>query len=228
MRADHSRKGSVSVSTFKAALAAECKSGGFDIKCDEVLWFTEKLRGRDGRTVKILKMRALLEDEETGGHRPLSGKRRQVERQHHRNTTRRNSTSRRGESRGDGLTENGVGQAGNGGKTTSESDNSSRGGATRTLPWRSSPPPPARWAIRHGTVGQWLHEVAAPMVSGERACLFVNLYFRAFPPSLQASSLKTITASWRHFQEARSKDQNRFDAGSFGDVGQQSLHTYNT
>ena len=175
LRADQSREGSVSVSTFKAALAAESTSDGASIQSDEVLWLIQKLRGRNGRNVKILKMRALLENEETDGttrgHRPGSGRRRQVERRNHQqHTARRHSTSRHGESRrrGDNLPEDGGGRVGSGGQTTSESDASSIGA---TLKWRSSPQPPAKWAIRHGTVGQWLHDVAAPMVSGKRACV---------------------------------------------------------
>lgn len=175
LRADQSREGSVSISAFKAALAAESKSGGVGIQSDEVCWLIQKLRGRNGRNVKVLKMRSLLEndDEEIGGgHRSESGKRRQVDRKHNRHhAERRNSTSRRGCSRrrGAGLTEDRGGRADSGGQTTSESDNNSRGGAT--LLWRSSSLPPAKWAIRRGTVGQWLHDVAAPMVRGERACI---------------------------------------------------------
>lgn len=172
LRADHSGEGSVNVSTFQEALAAESKSGGVGILSDEVLWLTQKLRGRNGRNVKILKMRALLENEYDGtggGHRSGSERRRKVERKHHRqHTARRHSMSRRGGSRHrrGGLAEDRGGQADSGGRKTtcSESDSSSsRGGAARK--WSSSPPPPARWAIRSGTVGQWLHDVAAPMVS---------------------------------------------------------------
>lgn len=168
LRADQSREGSVSVSTFKAALAAESKSDGAGIQSDEVFWLIQKLRGRNGKNVNILKMRALLENKETGrGHRSGSGRWQQVERRHHRqHTTHRGSTSRHGESRrrGSDLAEYGGERADSGGQTTSESDNSSSGA---TLKWRSSPSSPAKWAIRHGTVGQWLHDVAAPMVSGE-------------------------------------------------------------
>lgn len=173
LRSDHSLKGSVSVSTFKAALAAESKSSGVGIKSDEALWLVNKLKGRNGRNVKIGKMRALLENGETGtGHRSGSGARRQAERnQRRQHTTRKNKSSTRGGERGrrrGRAAEDGGGLADSRGTTTSESDTSSLGHATRQ--WRSSPPPPARWAIRHGTVGEWLHEVAAPMVRGRHAC----------------------------------------------------------
>lgn len=178
LRADHSKEGSVGISSFRATLAAASKSDRVDIQRDEILWLIQKLSGRNGRKVNFLKIRALLENEENegttgGGHRSRSESRRQVERERHRQyKTRRTSMSRRGEGRHrrDRMSEDdGGGRVGHRGQTTSESDSSSRGGAI--LQWRSSPPHPARWATRRGTVGQWLHEVAAPMVSSGKPCM---------------------------------------------------------
>jgi len=150
LRADRSREGAVSVATFKAALAAASESDRFEIRRREMLWLTRRLAGRNGRNVTIFKMRRLLEDKDGEEGRRLAGGGGQGRRTHRR---RSESRLRRGMS---------TDETGSDGRTGSESGRSSRGGA---LNWRSSPTPPARWAIRQGTVGQWLHEVAAPMVS---------------------------------------------------------------
>lgn len=164
LRADHPGKGAVSVSTFKAALAAASRSeNGADIRHDEVLWLLQRLVGRNGKNVAIMKIRELLENKENGGR---------VQRHHwHRDrcdTTRRGSgmsrgtgtRHRSGESTSD---DDGEDWAGRRGRTTSESDSSGRGDAafaSQLLPTSS-----AGWTVRQGTVGQWLHDVAAPMVS---------------------------------------------------------------
>lgn len=158
LRADRSREGTVSVATFKAALAAASKSDGADIRRHEMLWLTRRLAGRNGRNVAILKMRRLLEDNDReGARRPAS----EGVGQGKRNYRRRSEIGlRRGVS---------TDESGSDGRAGSESGRSSRGGAMK---WRSSPPPPARWAIRQGTVGQWLHEVAAPLVSKRYVCKY--------------------------------------------------------
>lgn len=175
LRADHSREGAVSVATFKAALAAESKSDGAEMRRHEMLWLTQMLAGRNGRNVAILKMRRLLEDEDTGGgRRSATGGRGQGT----RNYRRRSEESMLRKS-GSNYEDGGDGRSGSGDQICgSESSRRSRGGAQK---WRSSPPPPARWAIRQGTVGQWLHEVAAPMVSErytlEKFCLTLHVSF---------------------------------------------------
>lgn len=162
LHADHRRTGAVSISTFKAALAAASRSdNGADIPRDEALWLIRCLMGRNGKSIAIMKMREILENKESV-------------RRHHRHrdrcdTTRKSSSVSQGREerrrrKGESTTDDdGQGWTIRGGGTTSESDSSSRGGAA--LQWKLSPPSPARWATRQGTVGQWLHEVAAPMVS---------------------------------------------------------------
>lgn len=177
LQADPARSGVVSMSTFRAALSKEAKSGnGANIGRDETIWLMENLRGRNGKNVAILKIRGLLDTEEPGVKR-RSGVKISEEMEPHRSCrTRRGSTQSNNRSRGtrrraggpdtdDGARE----RLGGGGRTTSESDTSGQGGAS--LRRRASPAAPARWAIRHGTVGQWLHDVAAPMVSVHPAAL---------------------------------------------------------
>lgn len=169
LRTDRKRNGVVSISAFEAALAAEKNTDGRAvIGRDEVRWLTRKLTGRNGKSVTILRMRALLESEEETGWKRRSGRKGQVDRdQYHRH--RYHDTSQCGRSsrgserrrRGNGSTA-GDGEEIGGGTTSESTCSGGRGGTS--LQRRSSPPPPARWAIRQGTVGQWLHEVAAPMV----------------------------------------------------------------
>lgn len=168
LRTDRKKNGVVSISAFEAALAAEKKNDDRTvIGPDEVRWLTRKLRGRNGKSVAILRMRALLESEETGWKRRF-GRKGQVERhqyhRHHFHDTSQSGRSSRGSERRrrDNRSTAGDGEEIGGGTTSESTCGSGRGGAS--LKRRSSPPPPARWAIRQGTVGQWLYEVAAPMV----------------------------------------------------------------
>ncbi|CAM9125616.1 unnamed protein product, partial [Ectocarpus sp. 13 AM-2016] len=155
LRTDHKRKGVVSISTFEAALAAEKNIDGTVIGHDEVRWLTRKLTGRNGKSVAILRMRALLEsEEETGWKRRSSGKGRVDRHQHHRHRYRATSQCGRSSRGSERRRRSKWSTAGDGeeigGETMSESTCSGRGDAF--LERRSLPPPPARWAIRQGTV----------------------------------------------------------------------------
>lgn len=171
LQADRARSGIVSISVFKAALSKETKSeNGANIGRDEMIWLVEKLRGRNGKNVAILKIRGLLEAEDAGMERRFGDatsekKERRRDYRTRRGSTQSNHRSRGSRHRGGGsdTDDQECDRSGSGGNTTSESDADGR--SATALQRRLSPPPPARWAIRHGTVGQWLHDVAAPMVS---------------------------------------------------------------
>ncbi|CAN0050839.1 unnamed protein product [Ectocarpus sp. 12 AP-2014] len=216
LRTDRKRKGVVSISTFEAALAAEKNTDDRAVVGrDEVRWLTRKLTGRNGKSVAILRMRALLESEEETGWKRRSSRKGQVDRhQYHRHRyhatlqcgrSSRGSERRRrsnGSTAGDGEEI--------GGETTSESTCSGRGDAL--LQRRSSPPPPARWAIRQGTVGQWLHEVAAPM---ER-----KLFFE-FIKDLEKFELRN---GLDHYRVRSSRKATRRNGSGDDDDGTTVLH----
>lgn len=166
LHADHRRKGVVSISTFKAALAAASRSdNGVDIRRDEALWLIRCLLGRNGKNIAIMKMRELLENKEH-----VRGAQR-YHRHRDKSDAKSRSSSRVSQGReerryrkGESTTDDdGQGWTGRGKGTTSEPDSNGRGGAA--FQWQSSRQSPAKWVTRQGTVGQWLHEVAAPMVS---------------------------------------------------------------
>lgn len=193
-RADHPREGAVSVSTFKAALTAASKSdNGTDIRRDEVLWLIQCLMGRNGKNVAIMKMRELLENKRSRG-----GVRRHHRRGDRCDATRRSSNASQRDDRrrrkGELTTDDdGEDWAAMRGRTTSESDSSSRGDAA--FRWQLSHPSPARWAIRQGTVGQWLHEVAAPMVSFKFALLVCKRSSQATAVRPHARKARSLSAS---------------------------------
>lgn len=142
--------GWVSATAFEDALAADGKAnrGGSAVTRDEALWLSDKLESRSGKKIACLRIRSLLaaDDEESLGIRGHKG---------------------RGGGDGDGG-DNGwrrrvnisTGAAEEG--SNSDTWEHDSGGACSIRRRRDGV---ARWAVRCGTVGQWLQEVASPMVS---------------------------------------------------------------
>lgn len=155
-RAHRRGDGVVRVSAFEDSLAAEAQTEkGASVRPNEALWLIEKLKDRNGRKLAVFKIRALLESgkEEQGraGVRTNSHARhRQKERRGHRNNRPRGPEGCKGRA-ADGHRMGSEGR-------TSESD--CKQGDDIGLSTH-----PARWAVRQGTVGQWLYEAASPMVS---------------------------------------------------------------
>lgn len=155
-RADRRGDGVVSTVALTDALAKEGKpeGGGRRVLPDEVVWLTEKLKGRNGKKVDVFKIRKLLGSDTDNGRsgtrdddRTHQSRRRQVHK----------SSSRLKRRDGHGPGAGGGDWAGAGGDETSGSDS---GGSRDASQAENSP----RWATRQGTVGQWLNDVASPMV----------------------------------------------------------------
>lgn len=159
-RADRRGDGVVRVSELEDCLAAEANTEkGASVRPNEALWLIEKLKDRNGKKVAVFKIRAILESEKEGRGQGKTGvlanshaRHRQRERHGSRSNRSRRSEGpvrRGGKGGGDRM-----GSAGG----TSESD-SKQGDVIGPSSY------PARWAVRQGTVGQWLYEAASPMVS---------------------------------------------------------------
>lgn len=159
-RADRRGNGVVRVSVFEDSLAAEAKAEkGASVRPNEVLWLIEKLKNRNGRKVAVFKIRAILESEKEERRQGRTGVRpnshtRHRHRELHGSRDNKSRRSKLPACRGRNAGGDRMGREGG----TSESD-SKQGDAID----RSSHP--ARWAVRQGTVGQWLYEAASPMVS---------------------------------------------------------------
>ena len=157
-RADRRGDGVVRVCAFEDALAAEAKTekeGG--VRPNEALWLIEKLKDRNGRKVAIFKIRAILESRKEERGQGRNGVRTNSHARHRQRERggSRNSRSRRSEvcrSRKAGRDRMG----GEGGASESDTTQGDAIGLSSH---------PARWAVRQGTVGQWLYEAASPMVS---------------------------------------------------------------
>lgn len=167
LRAANRLDGRASVTAFEDALAADAKAiaaagRGERIRWNEALWLTKKLRGRNRRHVAVSRIRAVLEAGHRGGRRDDDGENTQ---QHLKRYQRRDPFRARSHDGEGGGGAHGGGLAGSGrvGRTMSGSTNES--GVCRVEAVRRRSAYPARWAIRQGTVGQWLHDVASPMVS---------------------------------------------------------------
>lgn len=166
--ADRRGDGLVGISAFKDAFATEetAVNRSSRVARDETSWLIENLRTRNGKKVAILEMRSLLQsgreeldnrgssvDSFEGGQ---SRRRRrswshQPERDEQRRVTWR-SASRIGRDLNNHSLDN-----------------------RRRLDISSPLDPPAKWAIRHGSVGRWLHDVAAPLV--RRGSFASSCYF---------------------------------------------------
>lgn len=188
-RADHRRDGWVTVRAFSDALKAEEKrypkatNGVARITRDEGLWLSEKLEGRSGKVVACSGIRALLEQgcKEKQGGRAEFGRNDRGWRNRSRRSSERGSSVVVGESQrrrhGSSGDYRQIWKLSN---TNSDGSDSSNDG--KELGQRRS----SKWAIKQGTVGQWLQDVASPMVSAHS--LFDILLYVAAYPTLRALS----------------------------------------
>lgn len=157
--------GRASVTAFEDALASDAKAvdtagRGERVRRNEVLWLIENLKGRNGRYVAVAKIRAVLEEGQRGGGRRGDGDE-STQRHLKRRQTRDPFIGRSRSGEVDGSS----GSAGSGSVRRIMGGNTSELGVCRMKGARGRPAHPARWATRRGTVGQWLHDVASPMVS---------------------------------------------------------------
>ena len=159
-RADRRGNGVVRVSVFEDSLAAEANhEKGASVHPNEALWLIEKLKDRNGRKVAVFKIRAILESGNEDRRHARTGVRpnSHTRHRHRERHGSRDNRSRRSElpaCRGRNAGGDRRGREGG----TSESDSKQDDTTGRSSH-------PARWAVRQGTVGQWLYEAASPMVS---------------------------------------------------------------
>lgn len=142
---EHREDGWVSASAFEEALLVDAKANGNGepMTRDEVLWLSEKLESRNRKKVSCYRIRSVLERDDEDYLGVNSGKNRA--RGHISGSNRRwkeRTRTRQKIVKG------------------SDSDSSDHQG-NRIHRSRH----PAEWAVRQGTVGQWLQDVASPMVS---------------------------------------------------------------
>lgn len=154
---ERAENGWVSVAAFEDALAADGKAnrGRSAVTRDEALWLSEKLESCSGKKIACLRIRSLLvaNDEEGLEIRGSKGRGRGRENGGDRGWRRRVDTST-------GATQE---------SSDSDTWEHDSGGACSI---RRRQDGVARWAVRRGTVGEWLQEVASPMVSIANEGLF--------------------------------------------------------
>lgn len=170
-RADQNRRASgdgdnswVTATAFADALAADGKANGgrggaARVTRDEALWLSEKLESRNGKKVACFRIRALLGG--GGDSREACTSRRGDGRSHRNKIARGWREQSRERETVDQKARNIDGREANRGND----DGSASWDGDFDDPDVGRSARPAKWAVGRGTVGQWLQNVASPMVS---------------------------------------------------------------